>query len=106
MRDPYRTLDVMPGATDEQIHRAYLAKVQEFPPDRDAMRFQEIRQAYEAVKTRRLRLQHELFNREPPEVADLLEVALAPATLRRPKETLIRQLLSPAGAPGQRKKQA
>jgi curved DNA-binding protein CbpA len=103
MKDPYHVLGVTRNAADEEIHRAYLAKVQEFPPDREPGRFQEVRRAYEAVKERRLRLKHDLFNSEPPERSDLLEIALTSVSPRRPDEKLIRKLVGATGAIGRSK---
>ena len=93
MKDPYQILEVTREATDEEIHQAYLAKVQAFPPDRNSMQFQAIRRAYEVIKTQPLRLQHDLFDSESPELSDLVEIALTAGTPRRPSEKIIRQLV-------------
>jgi curved DNA-binding protein CbpA len=93
MKDPYRILDVTREATDDEIHQAYLAKVQAFPPDRHPVQFQAVRKAYETLKTQPLRLQHDLFDSESAELSDLIDIALAPGTPRRPSEKIIRQLV-------------
>jgi curved DNA-binding protein CbpA len=93
MKDPYRILEVTREAADDEIHQAYLAKVQAFPPDRNPVQFQAIRRAYETLKTRPLRLQYDLFDSESPELSDLIEIALAAGTPRRPSEKIIRQLV-------------
>ena len=103
MKDPYHVLGVTRNAADDEIHQAYLAKVQMYPPDREPGRFQEVRRAYEAVKDRRLRLKHELFNSEPPERSDLLEIGLAPLTSRRPDEKLVRKLVGASRTMGRSK---
>ena len=40
-------LDLKLDATPEQVRAAYLAKVQQFPPDREPEKFAEIHQAYQ-----------------------------------------------------------
>ncbi|MCO6456642.1 MAG: DnaJ domain-containing protein [Pirellulaceae bacterium] len=47
--DPYRVLSLPPQATDQEVRERYLQLVREFPPERDAERFHEIRAAYEAA---------------------------------------------------------
>lgn len=103
MKDPYHVLGVTRNAADEEIHRAYLAKVQVYPPDREPVRFQEIRRAYEILKDRRLRLQHDLFNSEPPERSDLLEIGLASVKPNRPDEKLVRKLVGATSVTGRGK---
>ena len=103
MKDPYHVLGVTRNAADDEIHRAYLTKVQVYPPDREPVRFQEVRRAYESVKDRRLRLKHDLFNSEPPDRSDLLEIGLASLTSRRPDEKLIRKLVGATRAMGRSK---
>ncbi len=97
MKDPYNSLGVTRNSTDDEIHQAYLGKVQIFTPDHNPEQFQEIRRAYDSIRTQRLRLQHDLFNSEPPELSELLEMALASAKPRRPNEKLIRRLISATG---------
>lgn len=89
MISPYQILGVARTATDDEIHQAYLARLREFPPERDAERFQAIRRAYEQVRTRRLRLQRELFDTELPGMDELLEVALKGEVRQRANERQI-----------------
>ena len=79
--DPYRVLGVPRTASDPQIREAYLARVREFPPDRDPEAFEEVRQAYEAVMTLERRIETALFDTTPPTPADLFGV-LSPPDLR------------------------
>lgn len=72
MRDPYLILKVSPDATDEAVQEAYLQAVRDCPPERDAQHFQAVRQAYETLRTEKLRLQYELFNTDLPVAEDLL----------------------------------
>jgi len=57
-RDPYRVLEVSPGASSEELHDAYRRLVKLHHPDRNggseesARRFEEIQQAYEEVRAR------------------------------------------------------
>jgi curved DNA-binding protein CbpA len=91
--DPYLILGVPEGADDAAVHAAYLAAIKACPPERDPQRFAAVRQAYESLRTRRDRLAHELFDREPPTVQELLDRA-APAGLPgRPTPALFAALL-------------
>ena len=57
-RDPYRVLEVSPGASSEELHDAYRRLVKLHHPDRNggsaesARRFAEIQEAYEEVRSR------------------------------------------------------
>src|SRR5690349_8166120 len=57
-RDPYRVLEVSPGASSEELHDAYRRLVKLHHPDRNggseesARRFAEVQEAYEAVRSR------------------------------------------------------
>jgi curved DNA-binding protein CbpA len=55
--DPYLLLDVRPGASAEQIRRAYLRRVKEWKPDRHPAEFRRVREAYD-----RLREQEQWFD--------------------------------------------
>ncbi|MFH2114881.1 MAG: DnaJ domain-containing protein [Spirochaetota bacterium] len=47
---PYEILAIQPSATPEEIRKAYLLKVREFPPEHDPDGFKRIRQAYGLLK--------------------------------------------------------
>jgi curved DNA-binding protein CbpA len=57
-RDPYRVLEVSPGASSEELHDAYRRLVKLHHPDRNggseesARRFAEVQEAYEEVRAR------------------------------------------------------
>lgn len=53
------------NATEEQIRAAYLAKIQEHPPDRSPDEFERIRDAYDSLRDPRLRMQDILETRGP-----------------------------------------
>ena len=60
-RDPYQVLGVAPGASSEELHDAYRRLVKLHHPDRNngsaesTRRFQEIQEAYEAVRSGKVR---------------------------------------------------
>lgn len=60
--DPFAVLGVADDAGDEAIRRRYLALVRQFSPDREAERFQSYRQAYEAIRGPRERMQVRLLH--------------------------------------------
>ena len=61
VRDPFTVLGVSESADDAAIKQRYLTLVRACPPDREPDRFQEIRQAYEALRTKRGRLEVQLL---------------------------------------------
>ena len=63
--DPYAVLGLSPGAEDEQIRAAYVAKLKQFPPDRSPAEFEQVRDAYALLRDRRTRAQHTLFSVNP-----------------------------------------
>ncbi len=48
--DPYILLDVRPGASADQIRRAYLRRVKIFKPDRHPAQFRRVREAYDRLR--------------------------------------------------------
>ena len=96
MPNPFAVLGVAETADDDAIKKAYLQQVREHPPERNPERFQVIRAAFEAIKTRPNRLRYRLFGQETPDVAGLVANALQPhpGSRRRPTESQLRQLLS------------
>lgn len=92
MKDPYLILGfsrpTKPGdLPDEQLRSAYLALVRRFPPDRYPRRFEEIRRAYEQLKTYKDRLRHDLFDTSLPDRDDLV-ARLLPESLTPQRPTL------------------
>ena len=94
MPSPFAVLGVAETADDDAIKKAYLQQVREHPPERDSERFQAIRVAYEAIKTRRDRLRYRLFGQETPDLVGLMASALQPGPRRRPTEQQLRQFLN------------
>lgn len=84
MATPYDILGIDEQATDEEIKKAYLRKVREFPPEQAAEAFQTVRQAYESVMTKKDRVRYALFGAgAPPDVAAALLRAMGESELRR-----------------------
>jgi len=75
MTSPYQILGVSEQSADAEIKLAYLQKVKDYPPDHDQQRFQQIQQAYEAIKDNDSRLQTALFNLPTVEFNDLFNLA-------------------------------
>ncbi len=75
MKTPYAILEVVEQATDAEIKQAYLQKVKQFPPDHYQQQFQQIQQAYEAVKDLSSRTKYALFNLPEADFDALLDHA-------------------------------
>lgn len=70
--DPFATLGLSSGATDEEIRAKYLQLVRENPPDRAPERFAEIRAAYEDLRDPARHLADQIFQLDcRASVADL-----------------------------------
>lgn len=93
MTDPYRILGVSVTADDETIRAAYLAAIRDCPPERDRLRFEQVRAAFEAVSTLRKRLSHALFDKSAPSLEDVLAVAEAGFQPRLADEKRLRRVL-------------
>jgi curved DNA-binding protein CbpA len=76
MTDPYRQLGVPETADDETIRAAYLAAIRACPPERDRVRFEQVRAAYEAISTEPRRHAHALFDTQVPTAQDVLEALM------------------------------
>lgn len=65
-QDPYRILELPRNAEDKEIKRAYFQMVRQHPPENDPEVFQQIRAAYEKLRTPRTRALVDLFLVQPP----------------------------------------
>lgn len=69
-----QALGVSPEASDAELRAAYVEKVRQHPPDRDAEAFEKIRDAYERLRDPRVRAQRVLAAPRPDApLTDLLE---------------------------------
>jgi len=72
--DPYQVLGVEPEASGEEIRAAYLRKIREHPPERDAPAFERVRDAYAELRDPRERTRRRLFGEDPlPALTNLLD---------------------------------
>ncbi len=65
-RDPYGVLGVDRHSDEAAIKSAYFRLVREYPPEREPEKFQEVRAAYEQVRTAEARAKTDLFLLQPP----------------------------------------
>lgn len=63
--DPRKLLGVGCGATEEDIRKAYLSKIKEYPPERSPVEFEKIRDAYDVLRTPRKRIYAMLDSVDP-----------------------------------------
>ena len=66
LQDPYAVLGVDRTSDEAAIKRAYFRLVREYPPEREPEKFQQIRAAYDLVRTAEARSQTGLFLLQPP----------------------------------------
>lgn len=64
--DPYKVLGIERTVSDGEVKRAYFQLVRKHPPEQDAEKFQEIRAAYDRLKTPKTRGLVDLFLLQPP----------------------------------------
>jgi len=67
MSHPFITLGIHDDADDAEVRRAYHQRLREFPPERDAARFQEVTEAHQAVKDEVGRARIRLFGSCKPD---------------------------------------
>jgi curved DNA-binding protein CbpA len=91
--DPYTLLGIETDAGDDAIKQAYLDQIRRYPPDHDARRFEQIRTAYERIRSRRERLGYRLFESEPPTPQSLLAHLADSAKPGRPTKEQFQALL-------------
>lgn len=77
MTDPYRELGVPETADDDTIRAAYLAAIRACPPERDRIRFEQVRAAFEAISSAPRRHAHALFDTQAPTAQEVLELLSA-----------------------------
>lgn len=89
----YLTLGLEENATDEHIRARYLELIKTHSPERDAQRFQDINQAYEAIKDRRARIYSRIFTGRNIGDVEAALVYLARACRPKPKRVGLQELL-------------
>ncbi|MEZ5671230.1 MAG: J domain-containing protein [Thiotrichaceae bacterium] len=94
MKTPFEILNVDETASDEAIKDAYLRKVKQYPPEHAPEQFQQIRAAYEQIRTETGRVQYYWFQVPPPEPIDVAEHCLTQQVTQRPPELLLMKTLS------------
>lgn len=94
MKTPFEILGVDETADDQQIKKAYLAEVRQFPPERFPEEFKRIREAYEKIKTVKDRLRYLLFDTRLPAAEEIAGLLLDATAKKRPDEERFRALLA------------
>ncbi|MBI3960079.1 MAG: J domain-containing protein [Chloroflexi bacterium] len=64
--DPYVVLQIERRADESAIKRAYFRLVRQYPPEQEPEKFQEIRVAYDLLRTPESRAKIDLFLLQPP----------------------------------------
>ncbi len=65
-QDPYAVLQIDRRANDSAIKKAYFGLVRQYPPEQEPEKFQEIRIAYDLLRTPESRATVDLFLLQPP----------------------------------------
>ncbi len=76
MITPFDILEVAEKPTDEEVKKAYLQKICQYPPEYNPEQFQIIRKAFETIKTQSQRVKYQLFHSEVPDINTLVERVL------------------------------
>ena len=72
--EPHKILEISPDASPEEIRRAYLKKVREFPPEEAPAEFERIRDAYDFLRDPKIRARQILDAGNPfAPLVDLLD---------------------------------
>lgn len=72
MKTAFEILGVLEDVEDEMVKSAYLQKVKQYPPEKAPEQFQQIREAYEAIKDARSRVKYQLFHQPEADFDKLL----------------------------------
>ncbi len=74
--DLYKTLDLPPTASPDDIRRAYYQMVRKHPPEKDPERFQQIRKAYETLSDEKARREYDALREHGDEITGLYSQAV------------------------------
>lgn len=98
LQDPYIILEINLNASDEDVRKAYLMAIRLCPPEKNTLAFQRIQVAYDSIKTKRQRIEHNLFNSVIPSPEDIMAQAASfqsSSTKQRPSLKTLQALLCP-----------
>ena len=96
MKKPYSILGLWKQRkeiTDKLVQESYLSLVKKYPPDRNPHHFQQIKEAYEQIKTHKKRLQYYLFDTTLADRDDLIATLLPDEKLKRPDLQIVKCIL-------------
>ncbi|MDM8567410.1 DnaJ domain-containing protein [Candidatus Halobeggiatoa sp. HSG11] len=93
MKTPFEILEISNDATDAEIKKAYLQKTRQFSPEQDPEQFQNIRNAFDIIKTQSQRLKYQLFHSEVPSIDTLAEHILQTGPLQHPTKEIFTKVL-------------
>jgi len=79
--DPWAILGVSVQADDDEIRKAYVQKIKDYPPDRAPEQFERIRDAYEDLRDPQRRSKRMIVSVDPE--ADLVSLLSEDAQKRR-----------------------
>lgn len=91
LNDPYEVLGLSGEADEASVRQRYLELVRQFPPERDAERFAQIREAYDALRDPVRRMRARLFESRKHDSLDAIRTAVLKRlrTARIPTDTLL-----------------
>ena len=83
MMYPYEVLEIAEDAPQTEVRKAYLEKLQKFPPEKSAEKFQQVTEAYESIKDEVARARLKVFGmRHPPDNLRLTDLMAKPKAKR------------------------
>ena len=103
--NPFLVLDVPVSASDAEVRAAYQALLRRFSPEHRPRQFQQIQEAYQALRSERERWHWRLLHLEDSDGGPLEAVenfALLPGRMRPPGAAALRGLLRACGTAAMR----
>jgi curved DNA-binding protein CbpA len=77
MNNPFDILKVPEEAGDEEIRKAYLKQIKQYPPEQSPEQFKRIQAAYHAIRQEKDRLGYRLFQIQPLSFEQWLDQAFS-----------------------------
>jgi curved DNA-binding protein CbpA len=99
MSDPYEVLGLSPTADEAETRKRYLELVRQSPPDRDPVRFAEVRAAYDQLRDPVRRLESQLFKVDSSETLSAIDADLRARLRDRLNRLPLDALLAMAKSP-------